>query len=660
MPETFEQSLDVCRLEFNSLKRFKRKLDENDEYIDVTGCPPAKRANIDLIGGSPEKPASIDRYPPKNLSFSIDQSPSKKIYYDHIGSEFDGGGFFDRDDLDDEDDRDGLVIDCRLNESWEKKTDNGISHDERISNGPDLTEPEVVVNLNVVDVEVVGSEPIDVEALYPDENLTVTEPCNLVNTKVIYDESIDVEKLYPEVTVTGCSSVSISEPINLVDTKVVYNEPIDVEKLYPKVTVPACNSVSIAETINLVDTKVVNNEPIDVEQLYPETETSPDCRPVANNTMSYSFPDRSRSSTRESNLSAVPSTSYHSRRNAASSQPIRNLPYNWNNTETCLPPQFGFGPTYLCKSFGSKEKYPPEYYATLNAHARMMEAMSPDELKRYARLILSSTPIPEHTGPPPTAFRPRLVPVKLHPSIFKIHQQQQSREVPPVKQHPSISSMHQPQQSRALPKSQPYPFAPAAVPRQTPASQPPPSVSQPLKAPPIAAKMPRKMQSQKAPDSSASAVASRRQQQQQAAFSSIYERNHQTMAEHINQVINEFFDHRRNEVFNLVKMCTTRNVYSMDFLIEKLGHLRVSVNRDYVRMAETMIERYRYRYRPGVPRCWVEPATQAQDFQDYFEKVFEYQPKAEEMLGIYKVVIEGLLQQYRGSIEHFLTSNLER
>lgn len=142
MRTKFVHTLANYQLELKGLKtRFEfekaKPLDEaDDEFIDVTGDD-----------SSEVQPKIIP---------NLEQPPSK-IYYDNIEKESSDGGFFDRDDLEDEDEKNDLIIDCKLNngETWEKKTESGICS--RTGDKP-TTEPELVFNFTVVDTQLIYNE----------------------------------------------------------------------------------------------------------------------------------------------------------------------------------------------------------------------------------------------------------------------------------------------------------------------------------------------------------------------------------------------------------------------------------------------------------------------------------------------------------------------
>lgn len=143
MRTKFVQPVDDYQLALNGLKtRYEfekaKALADEDEFIDVTG------------DDSPELHVKI---------IPILEQPPSKIYYDNIEKESSDGGFFDRDDLDDEDEKNDLIIDCKLNgETGEKKTESEIyCRADKGRKSP--SEPELVFNFTLVDTQLVYNEP---------------------------------------------------------------------------------------------------------------------------------------------------------------------------------------------------------------------------------------------------------------------------------------------------------------------------------------------------------------------------------------------------------------------------------------------------------------------------------------------------------------------
>lgn len=163
------QQLELGRFRpvFSHEESFKRLEDEEqeEEYIDVIGEYPSSEPEPEVLV-------------PKAQSL-LEQPPSK-IYYDNIEKESSDGGFFDRDDLEDEDERNELVIDCKLlngggepGDPLKKKTDLRICEpqpkpqSQKFLFPPTATatmtsaaaqEPEVVFNFTLVDTQLVYNE----------------------------------------------------------------------------------------------------------------------------------------------------------------------------------------------------------------------------------------------------------------------------------------------------------------------------------------------------------------------------------------------------------------------------------------------------------------------------------------------------------------------
>ncbi|XP_055534726.1 uncharacterized protein LOC129724116 isoform X2 [Wyeomyia smithii] len=588
MREKFEQSLDVCRLELSSLHNYKRpKLtdDEVDEYIDITGdCP--------------EEPESIDRYQPKDLSaLDLVQQPPSKIYYDHIEKESSDGGFFDRDDLDDEDEKNDLVIDFKLNaDTGEKKTDHGISHDRQIGKPSSLTGSEVVFNFTLVDTKLVYNEPTYVQKLQPHFNAPFTDFRAAPGTKpsTIEDKpseqamatSLKDVRLHsfwrrrntlpssvPDQSDyrTNVPAPSVPPPISqhsLINRPSI--EPIG-SRLRPSAFSPPMKSQSQSQSVPLLPTAGPISTTHFKSQYQPLVPVSPTARyPKA---VGHEW-----SHTRAMNAPAVKPSS----------------------TFSCLPPQFGFGSSLLRNLHDSTKPLDFSKDSPLSQYESMLK-YPPQEQQRYGHSILRSMPIPEPPKPPPTAIRPKLV---------------------AIRHHPTISRIHRPNRLRDILKTKPNPPTPKVVPQR-----PPPQPQAP--APPQPA-----------------------QQAHSKSFRKIAE-----------QVINAFFHRRRNEICSTLRLFTTEAI-DMTELFRRLEHLQVRVSRDYLGIAWIMIQRHGYRFRTGVPPVkldyrWTE---RPQEFAEYFMKVRNMlRPHApEETLNIYRMVVDGLLEQFRDSIEHFLSRNLQR
>ncbi|XP_058830010.1 uncharacterized protein LOC131689149 isoform X2 [Topomyia yanbarensis] len=572
MRKEFEQSLDVCRLELNSLRHYKRpkRIDDDvEEYIDITG-------------DYPSEPESIDRFQPKNLSY-LKQPPSK-IYYDSIEKESSDGGFFDRDDLDDEDEKNDLVIDCKLNgDVGEKKTDNGISHDSkgRLST---LTESDIVLNFTLVDTELVYNAPTIVQKLPYASETNIKPPVTFEivptsipsNTQDIRLHPVQRRKNslpYSTVNRAGQTRVPTVDHHSL--TNVPSTEPIG-SRLRPSAFSPPVKS-----------------------QLQPQTQTVPlkptigPTHPAYYKSLKYTSlkaPQQRKSVTMPQQHSSFPSIGHYAKLPSDWRKPRQNgrvrdaLENNKSSgTSSCLPPQFGFGSSMLSNLYDASQPLDFSKDSPLSQYEAMLKR-SPQDQHLYGYSILRSLPIPEPPKPPSSALRPKLVSIRHHPTISKIHRPHRLRDI--LKTKPNI----------------------------------------PIKPPP----------SQMVSES---------------------------FRVHVRQEINAFFNRRQNEICSALRLFTTESI-DISELFRRLDHFQIRVSRDYMGIAWTMIQRYGYRFQSEVPPVkldyrWPE---RPQEIVEYFMKVRgTLRPHAsEETLNIYRMVVGGLLEQFRDSIEYFLSRNLQR
>lgn len=600
MRKKYEQSLAVCQLELNGLSSHygfdkSKQIDDEDEFIDVTG-------------DYPSEPESIDRFKPRNLTY-LEQPPSK-IYYDNIEKESSDGGFFDRDDLEDEDERNDLVIDCKLTgEGGEKKTESRIINDTRGKPSP-LAEPEIVFNFTLVDTKLVYNAPaLDRQQPTHESMQTVSVRGRPVipslptlppspNSRPPQQQqaspmaSLKNVRFHPFPRISGTlpssprkvaayrSAEAHVKPVgNSFPSAVPSIEPIG-SRLRPSAFSPPLKSQFTPQSVPLRST-VGSTQPAYHKRPYP-IQSSPGKSPKKHYRQSAMVPQqfpyppfgryakliRNWSKQQHGDRPPPPPLLEESRRPRAPSY---------------LPPQFGFGSTALHNLYDSLQPLDYSKNSLLSQYEAMLKQPVHQQV-RYGNSILRSMPIPTPPSPPPHAFRPKTIPVKQHPTISKIHQLARPNE--------ALS---------------PKPSTPPQQPLPTPV------VSEKFRA-------------------------------------------------NVRQEIDAFFNRRQNEICAALRLFSDENIDQPE-LFRRLEHYQIRFSRDYLELAWNMLQRYGYSFRTPVPPSKLEYRwpERPQDFVEYFKKVrSDLRPHASlEKLNIYRMVVGGLLEQFRASIESFLSTNLQ-
>ncbi|XP_055630938.1 uncharacterized protein LOC129771379 isoform X2 [Toxorhynchites rutilus septentrionalis] len=130
--------------------------------------------------------------------------------------------------------------------------------------------------------------------------------------------------------------------------------------------------------------------------------------------------------------------------------------------------------------------------------------------------------------------------------------------------------------------------------------------------------------------------------------------------EHFKYEIDSFFLLRKTQIFSVLEHFNHKLINKLE-LIDQMEQLQINPKRDYKAIARSMMQRYNYvpSNHKGAPnyRFVVPP----QGIADYFKMLRGLKPNiSDEVYRIYQMAIDGLLEQYRGSITNFLAWNLKR
>lgn len=277
---------------------------------------------------------------------------------------------------------------------------------------------------------------------------------------------------------------------------------------------------------------------------------------------------------------------------------VKIVPRREPRTVTYLPVQFGFGSSVLNNLYDDQKPLDFSKDSPLWQYEAMLKSPREHQL-RQGYHILNSLPIPKPPKPPLRAIRPKVVPMKRHPTLCMLRRSVQ----PPPPPLPRLK----------------VPPAP---------SLPPPTTVIDLVSPTTPPE-----------DSSPAREALRSAMQTQ---------------------IDAFFVQRQKEI------CTALRAYNderidVDQLFNQLEQLEIRYNRDYLGLAGILIKRYGCRFQATL-RVDYQWSERPQDFVEYFgnlRRQNELKPRSSEAtLDIYRMVVGGLLEQFRASMEHFLSNNL--
>lgn len=124
--------------------------------------------------------------------------------------------------------------------------------------------------------------------------------------------------------------------------------------------------------------------------------------------------------------------------------------------------------------------------------------------------------------------------------------------------------------------------------------------------------------------------------------------------------IDAFFVQRQKEICTALRAFNDERI-DFDQLFNQLEQLEIRYNRDYLGLAGILIKRYGCRFQATL-RVDYQWSERPQDFVEYFgnlRRQQELKPRSSEAtLDIYRMVVGGLLEQFRASMEHFLSNNL--
>ncbi|EDS29335.1 conserved hypothetical protein [Culex quinquefasciatus] len=573
------QQLELGRFRpvFSHEESFKRLEDEEqeEEYIDVIGEYPSSEPEPEVLV-------------PKAQSL-LEQPPSK-IYYDNIEKESSDGGFFDRDDLEDEDERNELVIDCKLlngggepGDPLKKKTDLRISQ-----------EPEVVFNFTLVDTQLVYNESKLVQKDNPVISVHIPPPPQNPKhpSSMLQHHLQHSQPQQPRIAsqLRNLKEVRTTRPYS----RLMPNDPRRMSRSYRSVTngVPARRPVGLTTGDQMIGSRSRNSafapptkshfivRESSVQQL-PATNSSSGRRPVH----VPSYPPQTvveKLPKKPSVDPSIPHSSPHQPpRGYVKILPRRDPPppSERPRTVTYLPVQFGFGSSVLHNLYDDQKPLDFSKDSPLWQYEAMLKGPREQQL-RQGYHILNSLPIPKPPKPPQRAIRPKLVPMKRHPTLCQLRR---SSAPPP-------------------------PTAPAP---------PPPTEPRPKPAESFRTAM-------------------------------------QTQ-------IDAFFVQRQKEICAALRNYSDERI-DVEQLFAQLEQLEIRYNRDYLGLAGILIKRYGCRFRATFQMDYKWP-ERPQDFVEYFANLrrqSDLKPRATDAtLDIYRMVVGGLLEQFRASMEHFLSSNLE-
>ncbi|XP_021708704.1 uncharacterized protein LOC5579101 isoform X2 [Aedes aegypti] len=589
MRTKFVHTLANYQLELKGLKtRFEfekaKPLDEaDDEFIDVTGDD-----------SSEVQPKIIP---------NLEQPPSK-IYYDNIEKESSDGGFFDRDDLEDEDEKNDLIIDCKLNngETWEKKTESGICS--RTGDKP-TTEPELVFNFTVVDTQLIYNEAdgtgsklshskdrcgdndgpvVSITIPSPKRAHPVEQKQSLLAAKLKEVRVHPYARTSPKLSSRARrideypSSLSIPVPNDSFYRKQEKNEPIG-SRFRPSAFSPPAKVHVVPQSVHLKPSIRPSTKSISLSSLQlppPQILRKPPPKKLYHQLsqvqQSVRYPPFHQHTLK---IQTPMDKQQHPERLILLPEVQKSPRY--------LPPQFGFGSAVLQNLYDPEQPLDFSKNSLLCQYENMLKCSHQQQL-RQGHSILRSMPLPAPPKPPKSASRPKVVPLKQHPTLYRIHQ---------ANNRPSNESFN------SCPKA---PISP----------EPPLIVTE-------------------------------------------------TFRQHMNLEIEKFFTRRQNEICQALRLFATENI-NLEDLFRRLEHFQVRFSRDYNGLACTMVERYGYRIRRGLHPTQLSYRfkEQPQTFAEYFRSVQDsLRPHVpEETLNIYRLVVGSLLEQFRDSLEHFLSRNL--
>nr|XP_029731079.1 uncharacterized protein LOC109399110 isoform X2 [Aedes albopictus] len=598
MRTKFVQTLADCQLELKGLKtRYefqKAKPSEedddeeeaDDEFIDVTGDDSSTEVQRKIIP-------------------NLEQPPSK-IYYDNIEKESSDGGFFDRDDLEDEDEKNDLIIDCKLNqgETGEKKTDSGICGNPKTP----TAEPELVFNFTVVDTQLIyneggGSKSTNSSSLRcgvgdgPVVSITIPPPSRaspVQEKHSLLAAKLKEVRIHPYARIPPMlsnrpkrideysSSLPTSSPVRRDGLHRIHqrSEPIG-SRYRPSAFSPPAKAHVVPQSVHLQATMRPSTKliPLSPTQLPPHQILRkppkklycqlPQMQQLAPYPPFNQFDSKVQPSTDKNHQ--------HPQRLLISPEVQKSPRY--------LPPQFGFGSSVLNNLYDPERPLDFSKNSLLCQYENMLKCPQQQQI-RQGHSILRSMPLPTPPKPPKSACRPKVVPLKQHPTLYRIH-------------HPRTHPANEP----LSPSTKQLPVPP----------EPPLIVTE-------------------------------------------------SFRQHMHMEIEKFFTRRQSEICQALRLFANEAI-SLDDLFRRLEHFQVRFSRDYNGLAWTMVERYGYRMRrgaqPSQPTAYrfKEPP---QSFAEYFRSLKDsLRPHApQETLNIYRLVVGSLLEQFRDSLEDFLSRNL--
>lgn len=421
------------RYEFEKAKPVDEEAD--DEFIDVTGD---------------DDSTTTTELQPKIIP-NLEQPPSK-IYYDNIEKEPSDGGFFDRDDLEDEDEKNDLIIDCKLNggngETGEKKTESGIcgrTTGEKAK--PTATaEPELVFNFTVVDTQLVYSEPTGGSKLSnqktqrygvvsetPVVSITIPPPRKASPVQQ-QKQSLLAAKL-KEVRIHPYARAS-SKISNRARTRVgdyPSSLPVSVQNggFYrtQQSNAPIGSRLRPSAFSPPARAHVV---PQSVQQLKASVRPSP--KSIALPPGQIPTPQMFRKPPKKlyRQLTQVPQpvsypppfTQYIPQFQPPINKPPHPeqllFPPEVPKLPRYLPPQFGFGSSVLQNLYDPEQPLDFSKNSLLCQYESMLKCSQPQQISQ-GHTILRSMPLPAPLSPPKTAYRPKVIPFKQHPTLCRIH-----------------------------------------------------------------------------------------------------------------------------------------------------------------------------------------------------------------------------------------------
>lgn len=625
---------------FSREEKFKRMDDEEvqeEEYIDVIGEYPVSEPEPEVVH-------------PKAQSL-LEQPPSK-IYYDNIEKESSDGGFFDRDDLEDEDERNELVIDCKLlngggpteeQQPLKKKTDLRICEQppptsekflfstttpSSTSSTSSPQEPEVVFNFTLVDTQLVYNE----SKLVPPKDATTpvisvhippqpaTQPPPPLRPSMLQQQLQQQHYQRISSQLRNLKEVRTGRPYpdhhQHQQRRMMPNDPRRLSRSYRLATtgngvVSSPVKRAIQQSIGRLGGGRLAGEQsviigsggrVRTSAFAPPTKSHFISRDLSVQQLQANVTSSSSSSRRPA---IVPSFSTAQpgqvdklpKNSSSSSHPpprgyVKILPRREPRTVTYLPVQFGFGSSVLNNLYDDQKPLDFSKDSPLWQYEAMLKGPREHQL-RQGYHILNSLPIPKPPKPPLRAIRPKVVPMKRHPTLSLLR-----RSVQPQ---------------------------PPPLPRLKVLPPPPATTVIDLVSPPTPPEPPR-----------------------------------ETFRSAMQTQIDAFFVQRQKEICAALRSYSDERI-DVDQLFNQLEQLEIRYNRDYLGLAGILIKRYGCRFQAAL-RMDYQWSERPQDFVEYFgnlRRQRELKPRASEAtLDIYRMVVGGLLEQFRASMEHFLSNNL--